>query len=188
MANTASIDSVVTTRSVENVYNEERGRLRNFILKNVPRGWDPDDILQDVFFQFVQTEQHHPIENATAWLYRVTRNRIIDLFRKKKEVHLGEDWMEPGGFMSSLRLGENTGPEAVLARKVIWSELMLALDELPAPQRQAFEAHELEGVSFKELSLKTGVSVQTLISRKRYAVSHLRMRLKNIYKEFVDEK
>jgi RNA polymerase sigma factor (sigma-70 family) len=166
--------------------SRERGRLGAFIRRRVPDPGEAEDILQDVFFEFVEAYRlPEPIEQIGAWLYRVARNRIIDRFRKKKEVPLpaaaddGEaEWLD-------LALpAPDAGPEAAYARSVLLAELEKALDELPKAQRDVFIAHELEGRSFKEMAAAGGVSVNTLLARKRYAVLHLRARLQTLYDEF----
>ena len=164
----------------------ERGRLGRFIRQRVSDPGDAEDILQDVFFELVEAWRlPDPIEQVGAWLVRVARNRIIDRFRKKREEPLpeavGEDeehWLE------AVLPPSNAGPEADYARTVLLEELHAALDELPMEQRDVFIAHELEGLSFKAMSAATGIGVNTLLARKRYAVLHLRARLQNIYDEF----
>lgn len=165
----------------------ERGRLRNFIRRRVPDASEAEDILQDVFFEYVQAYRlPEPIEQVGAWLYRVARNRIIDRFRKKREVQLpqvpdnegDEHWLE------EVLPSSDAGPEAAYARGVLLEELYAALGELPKEQRDVFIAHELDGRSFKELAAESGASVNTLLARKRYAVLHLRARLQMIYDEF----
>ena len=166
----------------------ESGRLKNFIRQRVPDQGEAEDILQDVFFEFMETYRlPDPIEQVGAWLYRVARNRIIDRFRKKKEEPLTqvegdedteEHWLE------NVLPSSNSGAEAAYVRKVLLEEIHTALDELPEEQRSVFLAHELEGLSFKELAEVSGVGVNTLIARKRYAVLHLRTRLQTIYDEF----
>src|SRR6185369_5306876 len=166
----------------------ERPRLWNFIRKRVPDEADAEDILQDVFYELLEAYRlMKPVEQVGAWLFRVARNRITDLFRKKKPVALGND--PEAGDEDMLRLEDllpspGGGPEAAFARSVLLEELDAALDELPAEQRDIFIAHEMEGRGFKELSAETGVSVNTLLSRKHYAVLHLRRRLQAIYDEF----
>jgi RNA polymerase sigma factor (sigma-70 family) len=166
----------------------ERHRLWNFIRKRVPDEADAEDILQDVFYELLEAYRlMKPVEQVGAWLFRVARNRITDLFRKKKPVALGND--PDAGDEDMLRLEDllpspGGGPEAAFARSVLLEELDAALDELPAEQRDIFIAHEMEGRGFKELSAETGVSVNTLLSRKHYAVLHLRRRLQAIYDEF----
>src|SRR5882762_3987176 len=175
---------------ISEAINREQTRLRNFIRKRVPDPSDAEDILQDVFYELVQAYRlMKPVEQVTAWLFRVARNRITDLFRKKKPELSTE---APVAFTEegeALRLEDllpspNAGPEAAYARNVLLDELDAALDELPEDQREAFIAHELLGYSFKELSTETGVSVNTLLSRKHYAVLQLRDRLHAIYEEF----
>ncbi|MEM4990105.1 sigma-70 family RNA polymerase sigma factor [Collimonas sp. H4R21] len=170
----------------------ERARLGNFILRRVRDPDEADDILQDVFQEFVQAYRlPAPIEQASAWLFRVARNRIIDRFRKKKEQsvnEIGEMNGDPDGEDSEYRLDlalpAPDGPEAVHARSVLLRELQQALDELPASQRDVFVGHELEGLSFKEMASQSGVAVNTLLARKRYAVLYLRARLQVAYDEF----
>lgn len=156
----------------------ERGRLRNFIRSRVPDPGDAEDILQDVFFELVQADRgREPLAEVSGWLFRVARNRIIDLFRKKKpeRLDLGIEDLLP-----SL----DGGPEAEYARGVLLDEMDAALDELPPEQREVFVAHELQGRSFKEIAAGTGVPLNTLLTRKHYAVLHLRERLQEIYEEF----
>jgi len=159
-------------RRISEAFERERGRLRNFIRRRVADPHDADDILQDVFYSLVQA---WPIESVTAWLFRVASNRIIDLFRKQKHETLSLDEMLPS---------PDAGPDADYARSVLVDELEAALDELPREQREVFIAHEFQGRSFKELAAESGVSVNTLLSRKHYAVLHLRRRLQDIYEEF----
>jgi RNA polymerase sigma factor (sigma-70 family) len=167
----------------------ERTRLGNFIRGRVRDAADADDILQEVFFEFV--EAYHlpaPMERASAWLFRVARNRIIDLFRKKREQSydgMAEEPAEDGEHRLDLLLpAPEGGPEAAYARSVLLAELQAALDELPPEQSEIFVAHELDGVSFKEMAAQSGVSINTLLARKRYAVLQLRRRLQSIYDEF----
>ena len=171
-------------RRIAETVTRERGRLRNFIRRRVPDVNEAEDILQDVFFEFMEAYRlPEPIEQVGAWLFRVARNRIIDRFRKKKEEPYpemadGESWLE------EVLPSTEDGPEAAYARSVLLEELLLALDDLSAAQREVFIAHELEGRSFKELAGESGVGVSTLLARKRYAVMHLRARLQAIYDEF----
>src|SRR3954466_13323233 len=167
----------------------ERSRLRNFVRERVADPSDVEDILQDVFFEFVEAYRlMKPIEQAGAWLFRVARNRIIDRFRKKRPALLQDlrGASDDGEMLSLEELlpSPDAGPEAAYARGVLLEELEAALEELPDEQREVFIAHEIEGKSFKELSAETGVSVNTLLSRKRYAVLHLREQLQTIYDEF----
>jgi len=170
---------------------QERKRLLNFIRKRIPDEADAEDILQDVFYQFTESFMLEPIEQASAWLFRAARNRIIDLFRKKKSIPFSRTFKSTDDEDDSLSIHDllpdpADGPEAIYARKIIITELMEALGELPAEQRDAFVMNELEDKSFKEMSELTGEGVNTLISRKRYAVVYLRERLKELYTEFIN--
>jgi RNA polymerase sigma factor (sigma-70 family) len=179
-------------RQISEVVERQQGRLRNFIRKRVADAGDAEDILQDVFYELVETYQSvRQVEHVGAWLYCVARNRIVDLFRKKRPEPLGagqadgpDDEGAPG--LDGLLPSPDAGPEAVYVRGVLLDEIHAALAELPREQRYVFIAHEIEGRSFKELADETGVSVNTLLSRKRYAVLHLRRRLQAIYDEFVN--
>jgi RNA polymerase sigma factor (sigma-70 family) len=174
-------------KRIAETVTRERGRLGNFIRQRVPDAGEAEDILQDVFYEFVAAYRlPEPIEQAGAWLFRVARNRIIDRFRKKKAVQLPElsDLADEGTWLDEVLPSVDAGPEAAYARQVLLVELYAALDELPADQRTVFIAHELDGRSFKELAAESGVSVNTLLARKRYAVLHLRARLQLIYDEF----
>ena len=166
----------------------EQPRLRNFIRRRVADPGDAEDILQDVFYVLVAAYRlMQPIEQIGAWLFRVARNRIIDLFRKKKLHAASNEAITRDGealLLDNLLPSPDAGPEAVFARSVLMDELDSALDELPDEQRDVFIAHEIEGRSFKELAAETGLSVNTLLSRKHYAVLHLRRRLQAIYDEF----
>lgn len=152
-------------------------RLRNFIRKRVPNPADAKDILQDVFHELAEAST--PIEHVGAWLFAVARNRITDLFRRRVPEALDESFED-------LLPDEGGGPEAAYARRLLLDELDAALDELPDEQRAVFVAHELEGRSFKELAASTGIGLNTLLSRKRYAVLFLRKRLQAIHDEFVE--
>jgi RNA polymerase sigma factor (sigma-70 family) len=188
MAELASAISM-TDRQISEIVAEERSRLGNFIRRRVPDPGDAEDVLQDVFYRLVEANTLlMPIEHVTGWLFTVARNRITDLFRKKKPENFSEVTVENE---SGERLGiedllpsPDAGPDAMFARIVLLDELQLALEELPDEQREVFVEHELEGRSFKEIAAETGVSVNTLLSRKRYAVLHLRERLRSIYDEF----
>ncbi len=155
----------------------------------MPDPADVEDILQEVFYELVEANRLlMPIDHVTGWLFRVARNRITDLFRKKKPEAFSDAAVEDEDGevlqIEDLLPSPDAGPEALYVRNVLLDELELALDELPDEQREVFVAHELEGRSFKELSAESGVSVNTLLSRKRYAVLHLRERLQTIYDEF----
>lgn len=176
-------------RRISEIVAEQRIRLRNFIRRRVPDPSDAEDILQDVFYKLVEANRLlMPIEHVTGWLFRVARNRITDLFRKKKRERLSDAAMEDeeGELqqIEDLLPSPDAGPEALYVRNALLDELELALDELPDEQREVFVAHELDGRSFKKMAEETGVSVNTLLSRKRYAVLHLRERLRAIYDEF----
>ena len=164
---------------ISEVVDREQSRLRNFIRRRVPDPRDAEDILQDVFYELVEANRLlMPIEHVTGWLFRVARNRITDLFRKKRPdaFDLGDDLT-----LDDLLPSPDAGPDALYARTVLLSELEMAMADLPSEQREVFVAHELEGRSFKEMAAESGVSVNTLLSRKRYAVRHLRERLQSIY-------
>jgi len=176
-------------RQISEVITEQRSRLRNFIRKRVSNEADAEDLLQEVFYELVEANRLlMPIEHVTDWLFRVARNRITDLFRKKKAVTFSDAAVEDEAGellqIEDLLPSPAAGPEALYVRHVLLEELEFALAELPDEQREVFVAHELEGRSFKELSAESGVSVNTLLSRKRYAVLHLRERLQSIYEEF----
>ncbi len=190
-------------RQISEIVAEERSRLRNFIRRRVPDPADVEDILQEVFYELVEANRLlMPIDHVTGWLFRVARNRIIDLFRKKRPTSFSDaeartqannlryttgdedgDVLRIENLLPS-RDDDWAGPEALYVRSVLLDELELALDELPDEQREVFILHELEGRSFKELSAESGVSINTLLARKRYAVLHLRERLRSIYDEF----
>ena len=162
----------------------ERSRLGNFIRKRIGNPEEAEDILQDVFYEFVE-EYRLPesIEQASAWLFRVARNRIIDRFRKKKEVPISETGDEEEYRLDLALPSPDAGPEAEYARAVLLDALRQALDELPEAQREVFVEHELEGRSFKEIAAQSGVAINTLLARKRYAVLHLRAQLQAVYDE-----
>lgn len=171
---------------ISELVTRERSRLRHFIRRRVPDPRDAEDILQDVFSELVEANRLlMPIDHVTAWLFRVARNRIVDLFRRKKPDRFNElaavDEGEEVLRLEELLPSGDAGPEALYVRKVLLNELELALEELPKEQRDVFVAHELEGRSFKEMAAETGVSINTLLSRKRYAVRHLRERLQDVY-------
>lgn len=173
---------------ISEVVVRERARLRNFIRRRVADPSDVEDILQDVFYKLVEANRLlMPIEHVTGWLFRVARNRITDLFRKKKPASFGAAVEGEEGELVELEdllPSPDAGPEALYVRNLLLDELELALDELPDRQREVFVAHELEGQSFKAMAAETGLSVNTLLSRKRYAVLYLRERLRSIYEEF----
>ena len=175
---------------ISEAIDRERSRLRNFIRKRVRDPGDAEDILQDVFYELVEAyRMMKPVEQVTAWLFRVARNRITDLFRRKNREAQRTGPAGPTDDSEALLLGDllpspEAGPEAAYARSVLLEELEEAVDELPGEQREVFIAHEVMGYSFKELAAQTGISVNTLLSGKHYAVLHLRQRLQAIYDEF----
>jgi RNA polymerase sigma factor (sigma-70 family) len=175
---------------ISEAVEREQTRLRNFIRRRVSDEGDAEDLLQDVFYELVEAYRlMKPIEQVGAWLFRVARNRIIDLLRKRKPEVFSEhaavaEYGEPL-LLEDLLPSPDAGPDAAYARTVLLEELNDALEELPEEQRQVFVAHEIEGRSFKELANETGVSVNTLLSRKHYAVLHLRERLRDIHEEFM---
>ena len=188
MKDAASLESMTLERDlrISEVVRRERSRLWNFIRRRVPDPRDAEDILQDVFYELVEANRLlMPIEHVTGWLFRVARNRITDLVRRKKPERLGDaraaledDERLP---LEDLLPSHDAGPEALYLRNALLDEIEQALDELPQEQRDVFIANELEGRTFKEMAEKTGVSVNTLLSRKRYAVRHLRQRLRSLY-------
>jgi RNA polymerase sigma factor (sigma-70 family) len=176
-------------QQIAETVERERSRLRNFIRQRVPDREDAEDILQDVFSELVEAYRlMKPIEQAGAWLFRVARNRIIDRFRKRREEPMREQLAEDGEvlMLEDVLPSPDAGPDAAYARSVLLEELEDALEELPQEQREVFVAHEIEGRSFKELAAESGVSVNTLLSRKHYAVLHLRERMRAIYNEFTE--
>src|SRR5262245_57772313 len=174
---------------ISDVVERERSRLRNFIRRRVPDPRDAEDILQDVFYELVEANRLlMPIEHVTGWLFRVARNRITDLFRRKRPESFSDAAVADADDellqVEDLLPSPAAGPEALYARGALLDELALAIAELPREQREVFVAHELAGRSFKEIAAATGVSVNTLLSRKRYAVLHLRERLQDAYDDF----
>lgn len=182
--------SIEQDQRISEAIETEQTRLRNFIRRRVPDREDAEDILQEVFYELIETYRlMKPIEQVGAWLFRVARNRIIDLFRKKKTESLNQ----PAAIreeddelsLEDLLPSEEIGPEEAYARGVLLEALDDALEELPAEQRDIFIAHEFEGKSFKELAEESGIGMNTLLARKRYAVLHLRRRLQAIFDDFV---
>jgi len=175
-------------RRISDAVEREQSRLRRFIRSRVPDPRDAEEILQDVFYELVEANRLlMPIDHVAGWLFRVARNRIVDLFRKKAPERFSESIPVDDGearlALEDLLPSPDAGPEALYERAVLFEELQAALDALPADQRAVFIAHELYGRGFKELAAETGVSVNTLLSRKRYAVLHLRKRLQSTYDE-----
>jgi RNA polymerase sigma factor (sigma-70 family) len=180
---------------ISETIEREQGRLRNFIRRRVVDRGDAEDILQDVFYELVEAYRlMKPVEQVTAWLFRVARNRITDLFRKRKREGLQNESAATAGddgepmLLEELLPSRDAGPDAAYARTVLLDEIDAALDELPEEQREVFVAHELMGYSFKEISAQTGVGLNTLLSRKHYAIQHLRERLRDIHDEFTQRK
>jgi len=177
-------------QKISEAVERDRARLRRFIRRYVADESDVEDVLQEVFYELVEAYRlMKPVERVSAWLFRVARNRIIDLFRRKGTLDRAgastgsvED-AEPAA-LEDLLPSPDAGPDAVYARNLLLDELEHALDELPEEQRDVFVAHELEGRSFRQLAAETGIGVNTLLSRKHYAVRYLRRRLQSIYDEF----
>ena len=181
--------SLEQDQRISEVVKREQSRLRNFIRRRVPDPRDAEDILQEVFYELVEANRLlMPIEHVTGWLFRVARNRIIDLFRKKKPESFSDAAVATDDEellrLEDLLPSPDAGPDALYARSVLLDEVEFALDELPEEQREVFVGHELEGRSFKQMAAESGVCVNTLLSRKRYAVLHLRERLQSIHDEF----
>jgi RNA polymerase sigma factor (sigma-70 family) len=191
MKDAAGLDRMAREQDqrISEVVRREQSRLHNFIRRRVPDPRDAEDILQDVFCKLVEANRLlMPIDHITGWLFRLARNRITDLFRKKKPESFSDtvvgDEDDELLQLEDLLPSPEAGPEALYARNVLLDELELAVDELPEEQLAVFVAHELEGRSFKEIADETGVNLNTLLSRKRYAVRHLRERLQSMYDEF----
>src|SRR5512133_2284176 len=177
---------------IADAIDRDHARLRRFIRRSVADRDDAEDILQDVFYELIEAYRTmKPIEQVTAWLFRVARNRITDLFRRRardsdRARPVRQAAGEEPGAMLDLLPSRDAGPEAAYARRVLADELASAIEELPAEQREVFVAHEIMGRTFKELAAETGVSVNTLLSRKHYAVRHLRRRLQDIYDQLAE--
>lgn len=177
---------------IADIIHEYGSRLKGFIHKRVRSVEDAEDILQDVYFQLAEADHlMRPIEQISAWLYAVTRNRITDMYRKKKPERFSDYFFENEdgdviGEFSDLLSSDEDNPESEYLKSLVWTELEKALEELPDEQRMVFELNELQGVPFKEIAEMTGETVNTLISRKRYAVLHLRERLQILYNELIN--
>jgi RNA polymerase sigma factor (sigma-70 family) len=174
-------------RLISQAVEKDQPRLRSFIRKHVSDIGEAEDVLQDVFYELLEAYRlMKPVEHVTAWLFRVARNRMVDLFRRKKPTSLNNPASieDDGDTLEDLLPSEDAGPEAAYARSLLLDALEEALEELPQTQREVFIAHELSGQSFKEISAETGLSVNTLLSRKHYAVTHLRESLQSIYEDF----
>ena len=189
------LDRILTDqdKTISEVIARERKRLASFIRRRVPDPGDAEDILQDVFYELVESfRMARPVEQLGAWLFQVARNRIIDRFRRKSaepvRIAAGGDGEDEVAALAEMLPSPRAGPEAQYARRLLAEELDAALEELPAGQRDVFVAHELEGKSFRELAEQTGLNINTLLSRKRYAVRQLRDRLRQIYLEFESER
>jgi RNA polymerase sigma factor (sigma-70 family) len=184
---TTLADSILMTQqnaAIAETFAKEKGRLRNFIRQRVPDPVDADDILQDVFYEFISAYRlPEPLEQVGAWLYRVARNRIIDRFRKQKNEAVVEVREEenPEYWLETVLPANTDTPEAIYERKVLVEKILLALNQLPSVQRSVFIAHELEGRSFKEISAASGAPINTLLARKRYAILYLREQLQATY-------
>lgn len=193
--NTLTFDSVSSEQintAVNETVNKTRPHLLDFIRKRIPDADDAEDILQDVFYQLLQAYRIEPVEQISAWLYKVTRNKITDRFRKKKTESLDKDWHLANEEEERLGLldfipNDSTSVETAMLREAIMNELEIALAELPAEQREVFLLHEMDGKSFNEISELKKVGVNTLISRKRYAVLYLRERLRDLYDELITD-
>lgn len=176
---------------ISDVFKRYQAQLKGYINKRVASKEDGEDILQNVFYQLLKTE--NPIDEMTAWLYAVTRNQIIDWKRKRKDEEMPSITVDDGNelFLSEISNflfdDSDSSPEDVYLRSLVWNELEVALAELPQEQREVFELTELKGLPFKEISESTAIPVNTLISRKRYAVLHLRLRLKSLYEDILDK-
>jgi RNA polymerase sigma factor (sigma-70 family) len=194
MKSTLTADAIVNDpdHSITLAVKREGERLRNFIRRRVPDAGDAEDILQEVYFELVSAYRLlDPIEHVSAWMYRVARNRIVDLFRRRRPedsaaalaVTQGDGEEELS--IDNLLPSADGGPEAAYARSLLLRELLAALEELPTEQRDAFVGHEIDGLSFAAMAESSGLSINTLLARKRYAVLHLRRRLQAIHEEML---
>jgi len=193
----AALDPLLTRsaqdREISATVRRERGRLLAFIRRRVLDAAEAEDVLQEALYELVAAHRlMQPVEQAGAWLMRVARNRIIDRFRKKKPELLADQGVEfdeddDVGGLEDLLPSPDEGPEALAVRELMLARIETALAELPREQREVFVAQELEGASFKELAAKWNVGVNTLLSRKRYAILHLRERLQAAYDEWLED-
>ncbi len=178
-------------QNIIKAFSEYQKRLFSFIRGRVNSREDAEDILQDVWYQFSNVINNEPIEQVSAWLFRVARNKIIDKYRKQQPVLLEDELNTVEGtgnlHFKEMLLAENSTAEMQQLRDLFWEELFTALDELPEDQRMVFVWSELEGFSFNEISERTDEKINTLISRKRYAVLHLRKRLEQLYHEIINQ-
>src|SRR5690606_25443794 len=189
---TTGRDKPVTEMNVESLIQEHQPRLKSFIQKRVSNKEDAEDILQDVFYQLIKNVEENlsPIEQVTAWLYRVARNSILNKGKKKREERFPTSHYDDGGnvleeFSEILFNEDNPTPETEYMHSLVWKELATVLSELPLEQREAFEFTELDGLPVKEIAKTLNIPVNTLLSRKHYAVKHLRKRLYGLYKELM---
>lgn len=181
-------------QAIHQTVQKERGRLLNFIRKRVPDDADAEDLVQDVFLQYANNyDLVNPIRQVTSWLFTVARNKIIDFYRKKRPINLSQLAApqtaadEEAPYLEEIYFEDTNDPGQELLRHSVWEALQEALEELPEDQRQVFIWHELEGRSFKDIAEETGASVNTLLSRKRYAVLRLRERLQQVYDELLND-
>jgi RNA polymerase sigma factor (sigma-70 family) len=193
MDKTAAIEPVMNhspSKNISSVIREFGNRLLGFIRKRVNTDADAEDILQDVWYQFTATVDTGPIEQVGSWLFKVAGNKIIDRYRKKKPASLDsllDDEEDEGPGFRDILFDDSNNPESEMLRSLFWKALNDALEELPEEQRNVFTWNELEDQSFKDISLRTGEKISTLISRKRYAVLHLRNRLQTLYNEIINQ-
>jgi RNA polymerase sigma factor (sigma-70 family) len=184
--------SLTQSLTISDVFQNVGNQLRGFIRKRVASVDDAEDILQDVFYQLAAADQlMKPIEQVSSWLYTVARNRITDMYRKKRPEPVssfiaGSEDDESLSEITDLLAVPDNSPDTEYLKSLVWTELEKALSELPHEQREAFEMNELQGMSFKEMARLTGETENTLISRKRYAVLHLRERLNILYEELIN--
>lgn len=179
------------SHNVTEIFNTYQAQLRGFISKRVVSKDDCEDILQNVFYQLSKVDPLvNPINQISGWLYAVTRNQIADWSRKQKKEEMPVVTREDDEFLTEVTeilLLDDESPETTYLRSIVWTELDAALEELPPLQKEVFELTELQGFSFKEISESTGIPVNTLLSRKRYAVLYLRERLKNLYDDLLSD-
>ncbi|QNE41680.1 sigma-70 family RNA polymerase sigma factor [Hymenobacter sp. NBH84] len=190
MLDNAYMDAGHQDRQIQQAVREQRARLLAFIRRRIPDEAEAEDVLQDVFAELVESYRLlKPVEQAAAWLFRVARNRITDLYRRKKTASLEDELHATGTdeddslLLADILPAPDDAPENRLLRETLMEALAAALEELPPAQRQVFIWHELEEKSFREMEEETGVPLKTLISRKHYAVQHLRKRLQKLYTE-----
>jgi RNA polymerase sigma factor (sigma-70 family) len=182
--------SNTSRKNISSVISQFGKRLFSFIRQRVSNEADAEDILQDVWYQLTSTVDSEPIEQVSGWLFRVARNKIIDNYRKKKPESFDEslEFQNEDGEINfrEILMDNSNNPETEYLRSLFWETMDKALDELPEEQRKVFVWNELEDIPFKEIARRTGEQVNTLISRKRYAVLHLRERLNSLYKEIIN--